>query len=223
MSSKSANEAQHVVRAIPTSYKGFLFRSRLEARYALFFDELGLKWEYEPEGFELPGGVRYLPDFCVQTPQGARIWYEIKRPNTPTDPKFEHFIANIGEISQYEEGDRAQLLDGDPVDMLERADVCPRCGMFHVKRGTDGIKFDATVFANGQTYAEYFFNCMWCDWETPSGGGHPMEKGFLQSVCYPHKGSVMIMARTWDRIIEKKIMPAALKARAEQFNPGARK
>ena len=60
-------------RAIETRYKGYRFRSRLEARWAVFFDALGLKWEYEPEGFELPGGVRYLPDFRVNG-----TWFEVK-------------------------------------------------------------------------------------------------------------------------------------------------
>lgn len=36
-----------------TPYKGYWFRSRLEARWAVFFDTLGLKWLYEPEGFDL--------------------------------------------------------------------------------------------------------------------------------------------------------------------------
>lgn len=51
------------MKAIETSYKGYRFRSRLEARWAVFFDSLGVKWEYEPEGFDLRDGVRYLPDF----------------------------------------------------------------------------------------------------------------------------------------------------------------
>lgn len=51
-------------RAIETRYQGYRFRSRLEARWAVFFDALGLRWEYECEGFELPSG-RYLPDFKV--------------------------------------------------------------------------------------------------------------------------------------------------------------
>jgi hypothetical protein len=36
-----------------TKDKGDRFRSRLEARWAVFFDTLGLKWWYEPEGFDL--------------------------------------------------------------------------------------------------------------------------------------------------------------------------
>ena len=41
------------IKAIETEYKGYRFRSRLEARWAVFFDALGLKWDYEPEGFDL--------------------------------------------------------------------------------------------------------------------------------------------------------------------------
>lgn len=52
-------------RAIQTAYKGYRFRSRLEARYAVFFDALGVRWEYEKEGYELEGAGRYLPDFWL--------------------------------------------------------------------------------------------------------------------------------------------------------------
>jgi hypothetical protein len=53
------------LRAIETVYKGYRFRSRLEARWAVFFDAMGIDWSYEPEGFELSDGSRYLPDFCL--------------------------------------------------------------------------------------------------------------------------------------------------------------
>ena len=62
------------MKAIDTSYKGFLFRSRLEARWAVYFDALGVKWEYEVEGFE-ENGLRYLPDFFF--PEYG-IWGEVK-------------------------------------------------------------------------------------------------------------------------------------------------
>lgn len=54
-----------LIKAIETEYNGYKFRSRLEARWAVFFDALGVEYEYEPEGFELPSGKRYLPDFRV--------------------------------------------------------------------------------------------------------------------------------------------------------------
>lgn len=51
------------LRAIQTEYKGYRFRSRLEACWAVLLDELGVKWEYEPEGYDLGNGMCYLPDF----------------------------------------------------------------------------------------------------------------------------------------------------------------
>lgn len=54
-----------MIKAIQTAYKGFRFRSRLEARWAVFFDAMGIKWEYEPEGFDLGEFGWYLPDFYL--------------------------------------------------------------------------------------------------------------------------------------------------------------
>jgi hypothetical protein len=53
------------IKAIETRYKGCRFRSRLEARWAVFFDALGVKWEYEKEGFDLGEAGYYLPDFWL--------------------------------------------------------------------------------------------------------------------------------------------------------------
>jgi len=51
------------IKAIETNYKGYRFRSRLEARWSLFLDTLGVDWVYEDEGYILPDGTLYLPDF----------------------------------------------------------------------------------------------------------------------------------------------------------------
>jgi len=56
------------IKAIETIYKGYRFRSRLEARWAVFFDEMGYDWEYESEGYELRDGTWYLPDFKIKNP-----------------------------------------------------------------------------------------------------------------------------------------------------------
>ena len=53
------------MKAIETQYKGYRFRSRLEARWAIFFDELGIRWQYETEGFVLNDKTWYLPDFFI--------------------------------------------------------------------------------------------------------------------------------------------------------------
>lgn len=54
------------IKAIETKYNGYRFRSRLEARWAVFFDALGVDYIYEPEGYENSEGIRYLPDFKVK-------------------------------------------------------------------------------------------------------------------------------------------------------------
>lgn len=62
------------IKSIDTIYKDFKFRSRLEARWAVFFDELGIVWEYEKEGYDIEG-IRYLPDFWLPD---LDCWIEIK-------------------------------------------------------------------------------------------------------------------------------------------------
>lgn len=64
-----------MIQAIETKYKGYRFRSRLEARWAVFFDALGVQWEYEKEGFDLGERGWYLPDFWLSKEQ---VWIEIK-------------------------------------------------------------------------------------------------------------------------------------------------
>jgi hypothetical protein len=54
------------IQVIETRYKGYRFRSRLEARWAVFFDTLGAHWVYEPEGFDLAESGWYLPDFWIE-------------------------------------------------------------------------------------------------------------------------------------------------------------
>lgn len=63
------------IKAIETRYKGFRFRSRLEARVAVFLDALGLEWEYEKEGYDLGELGWYLPDFYMPE---MDCWIEIK-------------------------------------------------------------------------------------------------------------------------------------------------
>lgn len=52
------------MHAIDTIYNGFKFRSRLEARWAIYFDLIGLEYEYEPDGIDIDG-IPYLPDFYI--------------------------------------------------------------------------------------------------------------------------------------------------------------
>ncbi len=61
------------LKPIETIYNGYRFRSRLEARWAVFFDQVGIKYAYEAEGYQ-GNGVWYLPDF--QLKEGVKIFDE---------------------------------------------------------------------------------------------------------------------------------------------------
>lgn len=63
-----------MILAIETHYRGYRFRSRLEARWAVFFDAMGIEWQYETQGFMLPSGP-YLPDFFLPR---WELWFEVK-------------------------------------------------------------------------------------------------------------------------------------------------
>ena len=47
------------LQAIPTTYSGILFRSKLEAQYAAMFDILNVLWEYEPDRFKSYNIIRH--------------------------------------------------------------------------------------------------------------------------------------------------------------------
>ena len=42
------------MKAIPTEYNGYHFRSRLEATWACFFNHMNTPYQYEPRLFNLP-------------------------------------------------------------------------------------------------------------------------------------------------------------------------
>ena len=65
------------IKAMETLYKGFRFRSRLEARWAMFFELAGVTWEFEPQPMLVNGGP-YLPDFFVK--DGHRSFYHEVKP-----------------------------------------------------------------------------------------------------------------------------------------------
>lgn len=73
-----------MVTPIETRYAGHRFRSRLEARWAVFFDAMGIPWEYEPQGYALESGY-YLPDFRIHLGDGP-VFFEVKPTYQLEDP-----------------------------------------------------------------------------------------------------------------------------------------
>jgi hypothetical protein len=64
---------EYTIKAIPMIYKGRQYRSRLEAKWAAFFDLLGWTVEYEPADFG-----KWSPDFAIICDRGGPIFVEVK-------------------------------------------------------------------------------------------------------------------------------------------------
>jgi hypothetical protein len=80
------------IKAIETRYKGYRFRSRLEARWAVFFDAFPLRWEYEHEGYDLGKEGYYLPDFYLPDLEGG-TFVEVKPDDDQLDKYEEKFLT----------------------------------------------------------------------------------------------------------------------------------
>ena len=144
-----------IIKAIETVYDGYRFRSKLEATWAVFFNALGVEYEYEPEGFVLPDGSKYLPDFRVKC-WGTRG--QIKERCTADD-------GNLCGNCKYGHGD-PYAYEGDCTnENVERYDgfvtcakgdskannTCCKCAGFELD---DSIPFDLYIEVKGRMSAK---------------------------------------------------------------------
>jgi hypothetical protein len=205
------------MKAIETFYRGYRFRSRLEARWAVFFDALRIRWRYEHEGFLLSDGTMYLPDFDIVTKAGRRL-FEIKS-DVGDSTKASKCAADIACLRFDDHQDEhksglayqycgIQTLRGDPVDVVGRVNwmMCPRC----LRIGEPECGWNEWMDAIG---------CETCDFTTPDGGGHPHEPGTSPLVnVEPYKGHLIIHPGEayWRELVES----AAIKARQARFEHG---
>jgi hypothetical protein len=195
---------------IQTKYKGYRFRSRLEARWAVFFDALDLEWIYEPEGFKLEDGTYYLPDFKVLTPYQFSHWYEIKPRGVTEDDKFDQFKDDLrGTVSGPPQRRFPHLLSGDPRAIIFDGSwgVCPRCG---------GVVDHVEGIPPGEVY------CMPCDHTTPCGRNGEWQEGVLTR-CRPYKGHLLLQRYDGPDYTDKYkrlLKNATRKARSARFEHG---
>lgn len=215
------------IRAIETEYAGYRFRSRLEARWAVFFTLAGYRWEYEPEGFELPGGMRYLPDFRVRcAPPGMErvVWYEVKPEEVETDAKLNAFrcalvrqkAASIQVHQRTWYAPDAYLLAGDPLSYFDSHRPCPRCGVLSAEV-VEAVEWRHTELGVPAVRVE----CLWCQWQLPEDAHWPMpiESGRLCTVRH-YCGDVYAVAHDYC-VAAARLINAAAAARAERFDRGA--
>ena len=94
------------IKAIETFYNGYRFRSRLEARWAVFFDKAGIPYEYEEEGFTVCG-IPYLPDFYLPS---FECYVEIK----PYILDLDNLKRTAGILKTFSKKKPIILCSGDP-------------------------------------------------------------------------------------------------------------
>lgn len=95
----------YTIANIPTLYRGRMYRSRLEARWAAFFDRLGWTHEYEP--FDLGS---WSPDFAITEPFDA--------------------LVEVKPATEYDEATAQKMVDaaGADASLLLLTRVCPLPG-----------------------------------------------------------------------------------------------
>lgn len=150
------------MRSIPTTYRNVKFRSRLEAKWAAFFDRLGVIWEYEPDGYLTSAGP-YLPDFLLpwvwarNGTQGVFLEVKPEYPSKEEQDKAEALCLGSGRtvlvvtesplpkqwgVPQWEEFIEFRPMDGPDGDRfagwdnplhLARCSSCGQVGVFFHK------------------------------------------------------------------------------------------
>ena len=148
------------IQAIETEYDGYKFRSRLEARWAVFMKELGVKYEYEKEGYDLGELGWYLPDFWLPE---HNCWLEIKgqMPTTEEQRKCEGLALGTMKVvylswspipspEEIEENGLELIYSYSPAifmgaerKWIERSHAvwcyCPSCGVVGLAYDGDGV------------------------------------------------------------------------------------
>lgn len=152
------------MKAIETLHKGIMYRSRTEARWAVFMDALGIRHSYEPEGFDLGEDGWYLPDFWLPD---LDVFLEIKPEiisegrSSPTEALSKHTGKAVYTFfgspyvfgfcpDNYSENGYVDLPCGGS-DYDYAFCVCPHCGMAGIEFNgrTDRIDCDCPKSPHG--------------------------------------------------------------------------
>jgi hypothetical protein len=143
------------IKPIETVYNGYKFRSRLEARWAVFFDNAGIKYEYEIDGFDCGDAGWYLPDFYL-----PNVWYhrhegvfiEVKHPflNHTDYKKIERFGSKypilLVTTIPINTPDYGQIFCQNHWDNGHIISRCPICDKFQI--GFEGRLRSCKCFVN---------------------------------------------------------------------------
>lgn len=224
------------LRAIETKYNGYRFRSRLEARWAVFFDVLRIPYSYEAEGVDLDGEW-YLPDFklirgamacpCDRETRDAfgwsdediYRWVEIKPDGISVGLQAVKNLTLLAQISKRP----AYLLRGEPFHDSYAAAMahsgrggwekqllwseCPVCGTIDLQK--DGGLSGTSTEPDGSEAPMFY--CAHCDvhgkTSSPSAG-------------YWHKGFWVVTKPDWQPTVGPRLTRAFTAARGARFEHG---
>jgi hypothetical protein len=180
------------MQAIPTEYRGTMFRSRLEASYAAHFDALGMPWAYEPEAFTLSDGTNYLPDFWLPS---AKAWAEVKGPHGERVKKLEQFSADLwaesGARDTYDTRAPMALLFGPPIppdDAFDYWRVSPGLNVIggiaaRIPGAPVRAGFGSTAFARCRLCRATTIVALWQPWCRHCGGVYEEPLDWIDDCC----------------------------------------
>jgi hypothetical protein len=197
------------MKAIETVYRGYKFRSRLEARWAVFFSVLGLDFEYEKEGYDLEwytqaGGFYYLPDFWVPA---WNAFVEIKG-QEPAEDELEK--CQVLRDSHYgKKGKKVIMFTGDP---MTQKGIWFQCTL-----GKKGFFNNDAPICN--TREIELRQCSNCDTMWACSRGSEVDRFMLKSGerC-PEKDGSDCWQSSW--AVTDKLLNAMTMARQERFQGG---
>ena len=157
------------IKAIPTKYNGYTFRSRQEARWAVFFDHIGIEYEYEKEGFDLPCGY-YLPDFWIPE---WKAWIEIKG-KEPTKKELEKLVYLSllvgGHCFLFISPDKPGILVGPPYPICQ--------GQF-----AEGASANFLYSPAQKRIAPFLYTDPWPEFDLPDMKPFGNDNDFMPGIC----------------------------------------
>lgn len=208
-----------MINPIETVYKGYRFRSRLEARWAVFLDSLNFTFVYEPDGYDLDG-TWYLPDFWVPE---WKAFLEIK-PQAPTQEQMEKcqnlsnltghktlLIAGQPWINEY----TVFLFEPPPLAQPEDVDECDD-GFFPATDDDDdfpGFTWVPLEFAQDRKDERMIYLCWGGDWYAENGW-HEALPLYIPPDPHPRRGDRNVLTREWAGNITRALQAA----RQERFS-----
>lgn len=215
---------------IETVYDGYRFRSRLEAKWACFFDAAKIRYVYEPEGYELGEGKRYLPDFYlpdVRTRRDERkgVYIEVKGVMSDYDKERIRLFAYGGK----EGGDiKNKIVIIGNVPTSRKDAECALEGYWDsalVDGGNDRLTFGKNdkedIILGCETDLDYDLDYKWFDDIFSAARGARFEHGEsgIRAVDLPPKHKVVIRR---DKTKIKRVLPRNKKDRGKPKNQSVR-